>query len=114
MLSVPGGYVSVWLGTMTGAEFDEAQIEAKLHTIALSEAKTPRKVDPRNGGHDRRNGGRAGRGWRRRGGRAKSYKSAWELSPGEGQKLRACLRTFAALVYCGYGPSNTFFVPPSL
>jgi hypothetical protein len=36
VLSVPGGYVSVWLGTMTGAEFDEAPVEAKLHTVDLT------------------------------------------------------------------------------
>ncbi len=36
LLSVPGGYVSIWLGTMTGAEFDEAAIEVKLHTVGLT------------------------------------------------------------------------------
>jgi hypothetical protein len=36
MLCVPGGYVSVWLGTKTGADFDEAPVEAKLHTLRLS------------------------------------------------------------------------------
>jgi hypothetical protein len=36
MLSVPGGYVSIWLGTLTGTEFDEAPVKAKLHTVGLS------------------------------------------------------------------------------
>jgi len=36
VLRVPGGFVSIWLGTLTGAEFDESPLELKLHTLRLS------------------------------------------------------------------------------
>jgi len=35
-LRVPGGFVSIRLGTMTGADFDESPLESKLHTLRLS------------------------------------------------------------------------------
>ncbi len=35
-LAVPGGFVSIGLGTMTGADFDESPLESKLHTLRLS------------------------------------------------------------------------------
>jgi hypothetical protein len=36
VLRVPGGFVSIGLGTLTGAEFDESPLESKLHTLRLS------------------------------------------------------------------------------
>jgi hypothetical protein len=36
ILRVPGGFVSIGLGTLTGAEFDESPLESKLHTLRLS------------------------------------------------------------------------------
>lgn len=36
VLRVPGGFVAIRLGTMTGADFDESPLEAKLHTLRLS------------------------------------------------------------------------------
>jgi hypothetical protein len=36
VLRVPGGFVSIELGTMTGAAFDEGPFESKLHTLRLS------------------------------------------------------------------------------
>jgi hypothetical protein len=36
VLRVPGGFVSIGLGTPTGAEFDESPLESKLHTLRLS------------------------------------------------------------------------------
>jgi hypothetical protein len=33
VLHVPGGFVSIGLGTVTGAEFDESPLESKLHTL---------------------------------------------------------------------------------
>ena len=36
VLRVPGGFVSIGLGTLTGVEFDEAPLEFKLHTLRLS------------------------------------------------------------------------------
>jgi hypothetical protein len=37
VLSVPGGYVTIIVGTITGADFDETPLESKLHTLRLSE-----------------------------------------------------------------------------
>ena len=37
VLRVPGGFVSIGLGTLTGAEFDESPLESKLNTLRLSE-----------------------------------------------------------------------------
>lgn len=39
LLIVPGGFVSIFLGTMTGAAFEESSLEAKLHTLRLSARK---------------------------------------------------------------------------
>jgi hypothetical protein len=36
VLRVPGGFVTVFLGTMKGEEFDELPLEAKLHTLRLA------------------------------------------------------------------------------
>jgi hypothetical protein len=36
LLSVPGGYVFVFLGTVTGVDFDETELESRLHTVTLS------------------------------------------------------------------------------
>jgi hypothetical protein len=36
VLAVPGGFVAIRLGTMTGANFDESSLESKLHTLRLS------------------------------------------------------------------------------
>lgn len=36
VLHVPGGFVSIGLRTLTGAEFDETPLESKLHTLRLS------------------------------------------------------------------------------
>jgi hypothetical protein len=36
VLRVPGGFVTVFLGTMKGEEFDELPFEAKLHTLRLA------------------------------------------------------------------------------
>jgi hypothetical protein len=36
VLSVPGGFVNISLGTMGGTDFDEMPLEAKLHTLRLS------------------------------------------------------------------------------
>jgi len=36
VLSVPGGFVDISLGTMTGADFNESPLESKLHTLQLS------------------------------------------------------------------------------
>lgn len=36
VLRVPGGFVSIGLGTITGADFDESPLESKLHTLRLS------------------------------------------------------------------------------
>jgi hypothetical protein len=36
VLRVPGGFVSIRLGTMTGADFDESPFEAQLYTLRLS------------------------------------------------------------------------------
>jgi hypothetical protein len=36
ILRVPGGFVNIGLGTLTGAEFDESSLESKLHTLRLS------------------------------------------------------------------------------
>jgi hypothetical protein len=36
VLAVPGGFVSIGLGTMTGADFDESPLESRLHTLRLS------------------------------------------------------------------------------
>jgi hypothetical protein len=36
VLRVRGGFVSIGLGTMSGADFDESPLEAKLHTLRLS------------------------------------------------------------------------------
>jgi hypothetical protein len=36
VLRVPGGFVSIGLGTLTGVEFDESPLESKLHTLRLS------------------------------------------------------------------------------
>lgn len=36
VLRVPGGFVSIGLGTLKGADFDESPLESKLHTLRLS------------------------------------------------------------------------------
>jgi len=36
VLRVPGGFVSIGLGTTTGADFNESPLESKLHTLRLS------------------------------------------------------------------------------
>jgi hypothetical protein len=36
VLRVRGGFVSIMLGTLTGADFDESPLEAKLDTLRLS------------------------------------------------------------------------------
>jgi hypothetical protein len=36
VLRVPGGFVTIGLGTLTGVEFDESPLESKLHTLRLS------------------------------------------------------------------------------
>ena len=36
VLRVPGGFVSIGLGTLTGADFDEGPLESRLHTLRLS------------------------------------------------------------------------------
>jgi hypothetical protein len=36
LLAVPGGFVSVDIGTLTGANFDESDVESKLHSLLLS------------------------------------------------------------------------------
>ena len=33
VLRVPGGFVSIGLGTLTGVAFDEPPLESKLHTL---------------------------------------------------------------------------------
>jgi hypothetical protein len=38
LLRVPGGFVSINLGTLTGADFDESSLESKLHTLQLSQS----------------------------------------------------------------------------
>jgi hypothetical protein len=35
VLKVPGGYVNIGLGTLTGADFDETALESKLHTLRI-------------------------------------------------------------------------------
>jgi hypothetical protein len=43
VLRVPGGYVSIFLSTLTGADFDELPLEARLETLRLSaREKSPR------------------------------------------------------------------------
>jgi hypothetical protein len=36
VLSVPGGFVIVWIGTESGEDFDESPIEDRLDTLSLT------------------------------------------------------------------------------